>query len=587
MPDSQYIKDEKKLDEMRRKLTQIYTRADKELGEKWKAYMDKGTKRCNELRMAIREAKTPEERAKAKEAYEGYLTQYTLQNARFKDLTEQYAKQLSNVNETAVKYINNQLPGIYTSNYNFTAGSMLDNGAIGYSWSTIDENTVKHLIVDGETILPYKKIDTRKDVRWNTEKVNSEVLQGILQGESIDKIKKRLSTVVGMNKDSAYRNARTAVTSAENKGRIDMMKRAEDDGVISHKIWMSAHDGHTRKAHLQLDGQEQPREDPFTSILGEIMYPGDPDADPANVYNCRCTLTYKIIGFGRPKPEQQPAQEAEQAAQPKAFESEKLKAAMSESDYNNFKELVENSETKKLYDKYADSCRDITESDRGVYRGDTVNFNYDYEKYAGISRYSTLAHEMGHMFDSHMRDDAELEYKEADAINAVLNKVYPNMPFAPILKRTPSQSDGFLKALRTDMEAIEPRLTMVAREMKATNKLINASAGVQDALDGFFKTRDKGLLGWGHGNKYYNRMYNSRIAGNDVEKEFKATLKELGFNVRTQQKAKDISRHYEAASEAWANIASAVTVGGDELIAVEKYMPKALDEFKRIVRNMK
>lgn len=27
------------------------------------------------------------------------------------------------------------------------------------------------------------------------------------------------------------------------------------------------------------------------------MYPGDPDADPANVYNCRCTLGSEIIGF--------------------------------------------------------------------------------------------------------------------------------------------------------------------------------------------------------------------------------------------------------------------------------------------------
>lgn len=313
MPDKQYIKDEKKIKEMERKLTQIYSRADKELGAEWKAYMDKGQKRCAELKKAVEDAKTPEEKAKAREAFNGYMYQYTLQNDRYRDLTEQYAKQLSKVNETAVKYINGELPGIYSENYNQMGVSMIDSIPLGMSFSAIDENTVRHLIVDDETLLPYKKIDTRKDVRWNTEKVNSEVLQGILQGESIDKIKKRLYNVTEMNKNSAYRNARTSVTSAENKGRIDMMKRAEDSGVISHKVWMSAHDGHTREAHLQLDGQEQPREEPFSSILGEIMYPGDPDAEPANVYNCRCTLTYKIVGFKRPSAAEQAGQEPQQA----------------------------------------------------------------------------------------------------------------------------------------------------------------------------------------------------------------------------------------------------------------------------------
>jgi hypothetical protein len=61
---------------------------------------------------------------------------------------------------------------------------------------------------------------------------------------------------------------------------------------------MAAIDARTREAHRLLDGQEQEIDDPFESELGEIMFPGDPDADPANVYNCRCSLTYKVVGFG-------------------------------------------------------------------------------------------------------------------------------------------------------------------------------------------------------------------------------------------------------------------------------------------------
>lgn len=30
---------------------------------------------------------------------------------------------------------------------------------------------------------------------------------------------------------------------------------------------------------------------------GEIMFPGDSGADPANVYNCRCTLLSVFDGF--------------------------------------------------------------------------------------------------------------------------------------------------------------------------------------------------------------------------------------------------------------------------------------------------
>ena len=40
-----------------------------------------------------------------------------------------------------------------------------------------------------------------------------------------------------------------------------------------------------------------PIDKPFENSIGKIMFPGDPSADGANVYNCRCTLVSKVKGF--------------------------------------------------------------------------------------------------------------------------------------------------------------------------------------------------------------------------------------------------------------------------------------------------
>ena len=96
----------------------------------------------------------------------------------------------------------------------------------------------------------------------------------------------------------AVRNARTMVTSAENKARQDGFERAADNGIIFKREWIAANQpGRTRDAHLELNGTLADPDEPFHNSLGDIMYPGDPAADPANVYNCRCTLGSKIIGF--------------------------------------------------------------------------------------------------------------------------------------------------------------------------------------------------------------------------------------------------------------------------------------------------
>ena len=66
---------------------------------------------------------------------------------------------------------------------------------------------------------------------------------------------------------------------------------------ILKKEWIATFDMRTRHAHALLDGQLADQDKPFKSELGDIMYPGDPDAHPSNVYNCRCTTAAKIMGF--------------------------------------------------------------------------------------------------------------------------------------------------------------------------------------------------------------------------------------------------------------------------------------------------
>lgn len=299
MIDLAHTATDRELAQMEKHLAEIYERANNEIGETWKAYLAEVEKEIKSLQDAYDAAKLSGDKTtirKAGRELSAKKREKTLMDTHYRNLTKQLAGELSRVNETAVAYINGRLPNVYALNYNATANGV-KTAVSGYSFELVDASTVRNLATSDKTLLPYKYVDGKKDVRWNTQKVNSEVLQGILQGESIPEIANRLSKVVSMNEASAIRNARTTVTSAENKGRMDMLHDAADKGVITHKVWMATHDSRVREAHADLDGQEQEIDEPFESELGDIMYPGDPGADPANVYNCRCTLTYKVVGF--------------------------------------------------------------------------------------------------------------------------------------------------------------------------------------------------------------------------------------------------------------------------------------------------
>lgn len=99
-----------------------------------------------------------------------------------------------------------------------------------------------------------------------------------------------------MNRASAIRTARTAVTGAQNGGRMDSYHAAEKMGIRMKKEWLATLDNRTRHAHAMLDGQKADVDKPFKVDGYEIMFPGDKSAPGYLVYNCRCTMVAAVDG---------------------------------------------------------------------------------------------------------------------------------------------------------------------------------------------------------------------------------------------------------------------------------------------------
>lgn len=291
MPDQARVWTDAHLQEMELHLRSIYRQAQSELTEKWNKYMARGQVRLDNLYSAYQSA-PDEQKAAMLARYQDAMMAYTLRNQWYRNMVDSVAVQLAHVNEIAINYVNGQMPAIYAINYNYVDPDAL---LIKSSWDIVDEHMVQNLT---KRSLPKKTLNYAKDISWNEERINASVLQGVLQGESMNKIADRLLPIVDNNRNAAIRTARTMVTGAENEGRRDRYLEYEEEGLVINKVWIATPDGRTRAWHMDMDGQEVGADEPFIDGHGnELEYPGDPMAEPETVYNCRCSMRSHILGF--------------------------------------------------------------------------------------------------------------------------------------------------------------------------------------------------------------------------------------------------------------------------------------------------
>ncbi|MDE7398958.1 MAG: phage head morphogenesis protein [Oscillospiraceae bacterium] len=223
--------------------------------------------------------------------------------ARLNTLADDY----THANQLAMNAINGALPEVYANNFNYAAYLTEQQARADLSFQLVDRWTVERLVKENPQLLPAPRVDIPKDKRWNRQKIMSAVTQGIIQGESIQKIARRLKKVTDMNSASAIRNARTAVTGAECAGRYASYRAAKEKGIDLSVEWMATLDNRTRHTHAILDGQRKDVDEPFIVDGVSILFPGDAGAKAikANdkykvgsvIYNCRCTIVARVKGY--------------------------------------------------------------------------------------------------------------------------------------------------------------------------------------------------------------------------------------------------------------------------------------------------
>lgn len=281
---------ERRLKELESQIAEMYRTSSKELGDKAAAYFKKFETRDAEMRGKLDGGQI------TKDEYKQWRMTQIGRGKRWKALQSEISRRAVHADQIAADYINGVTPNLYAENYNYQAFTieqaatrMTVNGFTSdVSFTIMNEDTVKRLMT-GKNHIGFRtvRVNPKRDYNWNARRIQNELTAGIIQGESMGTIANRFYSVMGSNRKAAVRNARTAVTSAQNGGRMDAMRRAMEQGYPAKKQWVATMDERTRLSHILLGQEIVDADKPFSNGL---MYPGDPDGDPSEVYNCRCTM---------------------------------------------------------------------------------------------------------------------------------------------------------------------------------------------------------------------------------------------------------------------------------------------------------
>lgn len=290
-PDWAHQETDRLIENLEQVLSGAYAEAEDAIQEKLDDYLRRFKAKDEKWRLWVAQGK------KTEEEYKAWRQGQLIMQQRWENLRDEIAQDLVNADKIAQAIINGEMPEIYALNHGWETYMIEKQLGMTTGYTLYNADAVRELLKENPKLLPQRKVEIPEDLRWNKKRVQSVMLQGVLQGMSIPELSRHVCEVTDGNWKNAIRNARTMATGAQNSGRLNAMQRAQSKGARLRQTWIATLDMRTRHEHRQLDGKTVDVGEVFEVGRDKIRYPGDPDAPGYLVYNCRCRLQGQVRGY--------------------------------------------------------------------------------------------------------------------------------------------------------------------------------------------------------------------------------------------------------------------------------------------------
>lgn len=241
---------------------------------------------------------TPE---KIKQWRAGYIRELMRQE----NVIESIRQQITGAGAEIAPEIEQEMVNVYAVNRNYTATAINAAGVSAASVNLIGGVTRRQaeiILRDTQPLFSKIAYQNLQSAPAIMRRLQNEMMQAALLGESQAKIVRRIRNVMGNSASNARRIAQTERTRLQSQARADQLHEAEAMGIRTTKTW-TARMVNTRDSHAALNGKTVYENEKFTTIWGnDLAYPGDPAAPAREVINCHCVMVPGVELPGDKKP---------------------------------------------------------------------------------------------------------------------------------------------------------------------------------------------------------------------------------------------------------------------------------------------